>query len=157
MTKYRKLNLEELQSLEKEFIDFLVINGITADDWVKIKEEEKEKAERIIELFSDVVFEDILRKTQFLQFRGKKEIYAYQCLEDKIVLVGLTAEAESKIDFSKDNLKDVINEQPDSIKIFTTEKLFSKNREEELFSMLQVGCEISSDGKLFKVLCMGLG
>ena len=51
--KYRELTTLELKELEKEFIDYLIVNGITADDWVKIKEEQQEKAEDIITLFSD--------------------------------------------------------------------------------------------------------
>ena len=156
MAKYRKLTIEELQHLEKEFIDYLVLNGITADDWVKLKEEEKDKAERIIELFSDVVFENILRKAQYLEFRSAAEIYAYQCLADKIVMVGITAAPGSEIDFSDEEYLKKAVEQPDnSIKIFTTDKPYSKKREEELFDMLQAGCEIS-DGKLFKLLCLAL-
>lgn len=156
MAKYRKLTLEELQHLEKEFVDYLVINGITADEWVKIKDEEKDKSERIIDLFSDVVFENILRKIQYLEFRGINEIYAYQCLADKIVMVGLTADAQGNIDFSDEEiLKKAVNQPDNSIKIFTTDKTYHKARETEIFNMLQAGCEIS-DGKLFKLLCLAL-
>ena len=48
MTKYRRLTLEELEELQKEFVDFLVINGITAEDWVKLKDNEVDKSELII-------------------------------------------------------------------------------------------------------------
>ena len=66
MAKYRLLTAEELELFEKEFIDYLVVNGITADDWEKIKSEDQFKAEQIMALFSDVVFEKIMRQTQFL-------------------------------------------------------------------------------------------
>ena len=39
MVKYRALTHEELESMEKEFIDFLVLNGITGEDWEKLKNE----------------------------------------------------------------------------------------------------------------------
>ncbi|MGK7391109.1 MAG: DUF6495 family protein [Candidatus Cyclobacteriaceae bacterium M2_1C_046] len=156
MTKYRKLTLDELQHLEKEFVEYLVINGITADEWVKIKEDEKEKAERIIELFSDVVFEDILRKARYLDFRSTKEIYSYQCLADKIVMVALTADPQSDIDFSNEgSVKKAMDQSSKLIRIFTTDKPYHKQREVEIFNMLESGCEIS-DGKLFKTLCLAL-
>jgi len=60
MPKYRILSSEELELLEKEFIEFLVINGITADEWQKIKASEPEKTKKFIELFSDVVFEKLM-------------------------------------------------------------------------------------------------
>lgn len=48
MAKYRLLTHEELIELEKEFIDFLILNSIVASDWMKIKNEEPEKATRFI-------------------------------------------------------------------------------------------------------------
>lgn len=154
--KYRRLTIKELQELEDEFVKYLVINSITADDWVEIKENEPEKAERLIELFSDAVFERILRNINFLDYRGKKELYSYQCLQDKMVLIGMTTGAGSEADFSDPEfLKKAAGQAPENVKVFTTEKIYSGNRETELFDMLQKGCEIS-DGKLFKTLCLAL-
>ena len=36
--KYERISIDELEKLEKEFIDFLVVNGISPIDWVSIKE-----------------------------------------------------------------------------------------------------------------------
>ena len=44
---------------------------------------------------------------------------------------------------------------PSSLKVYTTEKKYSRKREAELFEMLQTGCVITDD-KLFKVLCLSL-
>lgn len=41
------------------------------------------------------------------------------------------------------------------IKAYTTEKLYAKSREEEIFEMLENGCVIS-DGKLFKAIAVSL-
>ena len=46
--KYERLSKNELEELEKEFVDFLVVNGITAQDWVAIKENEPLNADEII-------------------------------------------------------------------------------------------------------------
>lgn len=56
MAKYRLLTHEELIELEKEFIDFLILNSIVASDWMKIKNEEPEKATRFIHLFLVTLF-----------------------------------------------------------------------------------------------------
>ena len=58
--KFRRLTNEELQELEKEFVQFLVSNTVTADDWEKIKEDNPERAEGLIEIFSDIVFEKVI-------------------------------------------------------------------------------------------------
>jgi hypothetical protein len=47
MAKYRLLTLEELKSMEKEFVDFLVLNGIPGEDWVKLKDTDPDRAEGI--------------------------------------------------------------------------------------------------------------
>ena len=58
--KYRRLTLEELEPLENEFIDFLVVNGIIADDWRHLLAHDLEKSNQIIDAFSEVVFEGIM-------------------------------------------------------------------------------------------------
>ena len=153
MSKYRALSIEELESLEKEFVDFLVLNGIMHDDWIKMKKEDPSAALKMTELFSDVVWESILRKAKFLDFRSEHSIKCFQCLEDKIVLVGVdsTTTDMSSPSFISLETKDY----PDDVVAYTTEKKYNKVRELELFEMLNWGCEIS-EGILFKQLCLAL-
>ena len=151
--KYRELTEVELKELEKEFVDYLIVNGITADDWMRIKEEDKEKAEDIITLFSDVILEGVLRKVKFLEFRAKSDIKAFQCLKEKMVLVGMTTE-NSAIDFTEESFfKYPVSRE--GIKVFTTDKAYSTSREEELFKMIQSGCKIS-DGQSFKAISLAI-
>jgi len=154
--KYKRLTQEQLHSLEKEFVDFLVINGIIAEDWSQMKKDEPEKAERMIGLFSDVVFEGILRKTDFIEWRSKSEVRAFHCLKDKIILAGLKADTGSKINFlDQDFIQEAGEKMNHAMKAYTTEKLYAKNREEEIFEMLENGCMIS-DGKLFKAIAVSI-
>lgn len=156
MVKYRLLSNEELNELEQEFIKFLILNGIAADDWKAIKEKHPQKAMRMIELFSDVVFDRIMRKTQFLERREKKELKALQCLADKFVLVGLNASKINEADFtSPDYFKAALNHPPEELEIYTLEMKYGKSREEAVFDMTEKGFVIS-DGKLFKTLCLAL-
>lgn len=156
MPTYRLLTLEELTELEKEFIEYLVLNGITAEDWVKMKEEDTEGAERIIELFSDVVFEGILRKIAYLEYRAENFVHAFQCLPEKLVLVAMESEDEENVNFLDPVFIEAATiDPPDTLVVRTTSKHYSKTRELELFDMIQAGCMIS-DGGLFKVLCLKL-
>ena len=102
--KYRALTTEELQELEREFVEYLVVNGITAEDWKKLRTDTPKKAEDILTLFSDVVFESILRKVDFLEKRMPHELMIFQCLKDRMVLVGITSSAT---DFT--NQEDIIS------------------------------------------------
>tara|TARA_B100000508_G_scaffold140085_2_gene140073 strand:+ start:92473 stop:92949 length:477 start_codon:yes stop_codon:yes gene_type:complete len=152
MPKYRLLTIEELNDLEKEFIDFLVINGVTADEWEKLKKDEKEKAEKILEQFSDVVWEGVLRKTKFLEHRSPQEIRAFQCLQGKIILMGLKVK-DPTIDLTtKDGFKRIQTNTP-TLSVYNSEKLYSRKREEEMFDLIQSGA-IISDGNLFKTIAL---
>ncbi|MEQ8415493.1 MAG: DUF6495 family protein [Imperialibacter sp.] len=152
MAKYRTLTREELTALEKEFIDYLIVNGITADDWEKLKKETPAKANKIVDLFSDVVFEDVLRKTEFLELRTRTHIMTYQCLQDKIVLCGMHGGEAG--DFTDPAfLQKALDSPPSDIELFTSEKRYNTAREEELFLMLSNG-HLVSDGKLFKTLAL---
>ena len=151
MKYYRRLTKEELEPLEQEFIEFLVVNGITADDWEDIRVNQPEKVEKMIDLFSEVIFEGIFRKARFLEIRTRQFVHAYQCLEGKIVLAGAET-GDPAVDLSKHIADDKSSVVPD-VRIFMTEKEYHKKREHELFDMTEKGCTIS-DGHLFKTLSL---
>lgn len=151
--KYRPLTSTELAELENEFVEYLVVNGITADDWVRMKEKDTAKAERIIELFSDVVFEGVMRKVQYLDIITPKSIKTFQCLADKVVLVGLDADPASSADFTQQSLAEIQKSEARHLSVYTTEKAYSADRGAELFRMIQLGASMS-DGYYFKVLCL---
>ncbi len=156
MAKYRPLSLEELQELETEFVNYLILNGIIAEDWEKLKKEEPSKASHIIELFSDMVFETILRKIRFLEFREPKEIRTFQCLDEKLVMVGMKADPSSDADFTDPSyIQRSAQNASDRLNIYFKEKAYTKTREQELFEMTEAGCLIS-DGKLFKTLSLAI-
>ena len=136
MAKYRLLSDEELIELEKEFIEYLIFNGIVATDWVKLKTENPEKAQNIVHLFSDVVFEKIMRTTQFLEWKGTHEMKALQCLKDKFVIVGINASKIHGADLSDgEYVKAAIKNPPSKLQVYTKEIPYDQNREEEIFKM----------------------
>ncbi|MBI3135339.1 MAG: hypothetical protein HYZ14_11750 [Bacteroidetes bacterium] len=145
MPKYRLLTKEELYEFEKEFVEFLVVNGIEPEKWQYIKENDLQSAEKIIELFSDVILESVLRNVKFIELKSKKYVHAIQCLTDKMVSIALE-------DSAPDNQKSGAEEQREnSLSIYKSEKTYSEKRETEIFDLLQKGYQIS-DGDLFKKL-----
>jgi len=147
--KYKLLTTDELHSLEKEFIDYLVVNGIDADTWTKMKELEAEKAEEVVELFSDVVWEGVLRKLEYVEFRSPKQHFEFKCGESEMQLRGLRTDEGSTIDLTQPI--EHFGKLMKYVDVVRTSKVYSKKREEELFDMLQNGCEIST-GELYKKL-----
>lgn len=154
--KYRLLTIEELNELEKEFVDFLILNGITADDWEKLKSDEKEKAEDMLVLFSDVIFEGVMRKVRFLEHRTQRDLKTFQCLSDKLVLVGMKAVGNEEVDFTDSRfIQEASRNPPANVRLYMSEKKYNREREPELYEMIRMGASIS-DGRLFKVLSLAM-
>lgn len=155
--KYRLLTWEELQELEKEFIEFLAANGIDGPQWKEIKEQTPEKIDRFVELFSDVIFEASMRKVQYLELRSKHHLICFQCLENELVAVGMRDPFErEEVDFTDpDFTKKSEQNPPQHLEVYTDTKKYGKQREIELFELVMKGALIT-DNKLFNSLCLAL-
>lgn len=150
--KFRRLTNEELAPLEKKFIQFLVANTITGDDWAKMKERRPEQAMGLVDIFSELMFEETFMKVQYLKQATPKELHIFYFDKDKIQLLGLVANKDSAIDFTKDDewLKNLQNTEG-GISFFQTEKKYSDSREVEIFKLIENGCRIS-DSYLYDTL-----
>ena len=152
MAKYRLLTQDELSQFEKEFVDYLVINGITADDWEKMKKDNPKRTDEIADLFSDVVFEKIMRNVEYLVKMESQKIFAFKCGKEEIELVCIET-SDGKIDFTTDSgLQELKNSPPKDLSGFQASKSYTETRELELFKMTEQGCAIS-DGSWYKSLC----
>lgn len=150
--KYKRLTTEELQELEKEFIHFLSSAQITGPDWEKMKKNEADKANELIDVFSDVVYDKVLSKIKFLEYRDEKTLNIFNCAEEKITLVGLRVKEQSDLNLTAPEVFTQWNESHTSaVNVIKTEKNYSKERGIEVFELLQNGCLITDD-RLFKLL-----
>ncbi len=144
------LTSEELASLEKEFINFLVSNTITAEDWVHIKSNEKERAAQLIEIFSDMVLERSLQKIEYVENKTAHEVHIFYYGPEECVLVGLKIDPTLPVDLTEADAYSKISillEQTETapVKVFTTKKGYLKSREEDLFAQLESGGLITND------------
>lgn len=154
--KYRRLTNEELAELETEFIRFLVSNTVTGDDWEKIKKEDTEKAEGLIEIFSDIVFDKTISKIEYLEMKTPKDLKTFRCNKNDIEMMGLKIEGDSELDLTHDISSEEMMVKLQSsnakLQLYSANKKYkNENREQELFQMMQWGSLIS-DGKLFHLL-----
>lgn len=150
--KYKRLTIEELKELEPEFINFLSSAQITGKDWDTMKKNEIKKAEELIDVFSDMVYQKIMSKIQFLEYREEKTLNIFNCTNDKIILIGLRVKDHSSINLKMDDVFTQWNKSNlNSLNILKTEKKYLKEREVELFDLLQNGCLITND-KLYNIL-----
>jgi len=151
--RFRRLTLDELKELHEEFIQFLSSNTITGDDWKKLKEENYSKAESLIDIFSDIVLEKSISNIKFLEKRDAKTLLLFYCKEKDIELIGLSIDSNTSVDFTNPEDIDALAKGKLNIKIntFKTSKPYNKNREDEIFTLLNDGCLVT-DKKLFNVL-----
>lgn len=154
--KYRKLTKQELETLETEFIRFLASNTVTAADWEKIKKESPEKAENLIEMFSDIVIGQTLERITYLDIKRPKEVRSYYCQKDKIYMKGIFIDGETDQVFDTNEIPEKMfsNLQNTNVdlKVFKAEREYKEIREMELFRLLDQGALISKDGHLYNLL-----
>lgn len=147
--KYKRLTLEELQALEKDFIHFLSSAQITGNDWEKMKNDEPAKAEELIDVFSDVVYDKVLTKINYLEHREAKSLNVFCFEEDKVRLVGLRVKDVSHLDLTTVEHWD--GSMVDSVTVVRSEKKYKADKQTEVFELLQTGCLITDD-RLFKLI-----
>jgi hypothetical protein len=149
MPIYRELTLDELKLFEQEFKEFLAVNGIDADFWKQMKTDDQNKVNQLISSFSDVIYNSVLLKLEYIEFATQNDIKYFYYGKEKAELIGLQS---NEVSFTNpEEVIKAIEEKKVSIKSYKTSKAYTKKREEELFDMIKNGCQ-PSDGKMFKLL-----
>lgn len=154
--KFRLLTLEELAELKADFIKFLAANGIPAELWEKYKTEDNPKVRELLGEFSDGVFQQVLEKVEYLEFKSPNEIQCFFCEAEHISLLGIKTAEPSEIDFTRDTSWDFMMQQARQdgvrLQLYRAQKGYNKERVLELFDMMEGGARISKDGMLYKTL-----
>ncbi len=146
--KYRKLTKEQFESLDKEFAQFLATQKIDKDQWSKIKVNKPELVEEELNIFSDMVWEDVLNKVNYLEHISKNSMNLFKINDqtmDRIVV-----QIDKNIDlFKEDDYKWLLNNpNDDSIAYFKGSKEYQKEKNIEIFNLIEKGSQISR-GELF--------
>ncbi len=146
--KYKQLTKEQFEELHKEFAQFLATQQIDANEWNIIKKDKPTMAEDELNLFSDVVWEDVLNKTNYLEHFSKQNINLFKCSAKEILRIVVQVN-KPKFNFlnDKDYQWFMDNTNDDSIQFFKGAKMYAKERNLELFDLIQKGSVIC-DGKL---------
>ena len=149
--KYRRFTTDELVGLEEDFSKYLVINGITSDDWLRMKSSEAQKAEDILDTFSDVIWESILRKAQYIDLYEAQVITSYHCDTEQINMRGLFTKDASYDFTTAGSIALARNAPPKDLEYFSSKKVYSKSREEEIYDLILRGGQIAK-GELYNSL-----
>ena len=147
--KYSRLTKEQFEELHQEFSTFLATQTIDKAEWDTIKKEKPEVAEQELDVFSDLIWEGVLTKAQFLEHFSKNHIFLFQCFDTEvksIVLKSLVPE----VDFlTKEGLQWLSDNMfTETIEMKVGKKVFTEERNYSLFQLIQQGAFLS-DGQLF--------
>jgi hypothetical protein len=147
--KYTRLSKEQFEELHKEFINFLATQSITADEWDTIKKEKPDVAEQELDVFSDLVWEGVLIKAEYIENISAQHMYLLYFAEENIELLGLkilndSIDLTTKEGFSwlRENLLH------DDVELFEAKKEYSDDRLMDKFNLIQQGANITK-GELF--------
>lgn len=141
--KYRKLNLDELRDLREDFVHFLSANSVTAEDWVKIKKMDPDAAEKLIEVFSDIVWEKVLSRIRYVRFINPQAIRVIHFGENNAELIQLEIKDETFNLSDHENIRGMAEGNLDlrrfDPEMTTGNKKYSADREREIFIHLEQG------------------
>lgn len=148
--KYARLTKEQFDELHAEFTNFLATQAIDKAEWDTIKQNKPEVAEQELDIFSDLIWEGVLTRAEYLEHFSKNHIFLFQCFEEhvqSIVLKSLVTETDF---LTKDGLQWLSDNMfTENIEMKVGKKVFTENRNISIFELIQQGSFLS-DGQLFK-------
>jgi hypothetical protein len=148
--KYDRLTKEQFEELHPEFINFLSTQSIDKDEWDKIKLETPEIAEQELDVFSDLIWEGVLTRAEYLEHFSKNYIFLFHCFDTYVQSIVLKS-VVTEINFlTKEGLQWLSDNMfTDNIEMKVGKKEFTEERNTSLFELIQQGAFLS-DGQLFK-------
>ncbi|MFL0353530.1 DUF6495 family protein [Xanthomarina sp. GH4-25] len=146
--KYTRLTKEQFEELHKEFINFLATQSITGDEWEGIKANKPEVAEQELDVFSDLVWEGVLNKVEFIEHISPQQIHLFHLKEENMHLIAI--KIKNPIDLTttdgfnwlRENLMD------DDVEFLQAKKEYSEDKNTDKFKLIEQGGVITK-GELF--------
>ena len=154
--KYRRLRREELEELEPQFIRFLAAQSIPAQDWSKLKVTDEKRANVLIDQFSAMVFDDVIRRTEYAEQRTERQLLTFRCGKEKLELRGIVVEGETTLDLRREESPQEmvarLQMSDAKLKILSAERVYRPDRQSEVFALLEQQAKISQGPELFDLL-----
>lgn len=147
--KYRQLTKEQFESLHIEFAQFLATQSIDVKEWDFIKQEKPNITEDEMNIFSDMVWEDVLSKTNYVEHFSETSANLFKFDEKQIHRIAI------KINWDVNLLKQegfewlMKNPMDNSVDIFRGSKPYSHERNQEVFDLIEKGSSISK-GEIYE-------
>ena len=142
--RFRCLTIDELKELETEFKQFLIINQVYNEEWIEMNQKDLEKANALVDLFSDQVLEKVYSKIDFLEKRDKYALSVFAVTKTDIETITIQSKNQS-IELLKDaQIEKALNQHLSELEIFCGTKKLAKEKCDEVFDLIKEGCDVSS-------------
>lgn len=147
--KYRQLTKEQFEGLHKEFAQFLASQQIDVKEWNQIKEDKPHIVADEMNVFSDVVWDDVLTKTAYLEHFSKTSVNLFKCGDEEIYRIAIKITRDINLLEQKGFEWLMQNHLDNSVEIFKGTKPYKTERNIEIFDLIEKGSTISK-GEIFE-------
>jgi hypothetical protein len=150
--KYARLTKEQLEELHEEFIRFLASQSIDKAEWDTLKKEKPQVAEQEIDIFSDMIWDNVVSKAQWLEHYSKNHIFLFKINEEDMESIVIHAHT-THADFLTQGGLQWLNENifSDEVQLTRGKKPITEDRNDAVFNLIEQGA-ILTDGTLYQQL-----
>ncbi|MGB0932707.1 MAG: DUF6495 family protein [Lishizhenia sp.] len=140
--KFRLLNKEERLAVDEDFKHFLIANGVSNEEWIALNAKNDVKATNLVGVFSDTVFQKVMEKIKVVELRAKSSLMVFHFAKEEIQLIGINAHtAATYVDLSStESIHLALTKYASDLSFFKQSKAYIKERELEVFEMVEKGC-----------------
>jgi hypothetical protein len=146
--KYARLTKEQFEELHQEFINFLATQSVTADEWTNLKENKPDLAEMELDVFSDLIWEGVLNKAEYLEHISPQHMYLFHLDENEMHVIVINLKNDVDITTTegyawlRENLMD------ENVEFLQADKDYTDDKNLDKFKMIEQGAMITK-GDLF--------
>lgn len=148
--KYRRLTRQQLEELQPEFVNFLATQSITGEEWKNLKQDKPEVAEDEIDVFSDLIWEGVLGKVNFLENVSAQNMHLFHCTDKEMKLLSVKV-MNPDVDLTTKTGFEWFkkNWQSDYVEYLTASKAYSDAPNLDKFQLIEQGAVITK-GDLYQ-------
>jgi len=147
--RFRRLNSEELFSLETEFKQFLVIHALYDKEWRLLAEENPEKAEQFIELFSDLVLEKVYNQVSFLVHFSSTMVSFFDMRNNPLKAYHIKCSEGLSLQ-NEEGLQQALSVHFNELHFYRGEKQLQQEKADEVFDLIRKGSESCEEAYFLK-------
>ena len=147
--KYRQLTKEQFESLHEEFARFLASQSIDKKEWEALKKEKPHVAQDEMNVFSDVVWDDVLTRTEYLEHFSEKVVNLFKCEEGKIHRIVIEINKDINVQEQEGYEWLLKNPKDNAVEYLSGSKKYIQERNTEIFDLIEKGSSISK-GELYE-------